>query len=42
MAILDLQSLEVTTSEPDLGWNNPSTLSVANCGASTISDLLCL
>jgi hypothetical protein len=43
MSVLDLQSLEVTTSEPELAWNNtPSTLSVVNCGVSTVSTILCL
>jgi hypothetical protein len=43
MSILDLQGLEATASEPELAWNSgPSTLSVVNCGTSTVSTILCL
>ncbi|MEV7777139.1 SapB/AmfS family lanthipeptide [Kitasatospora sp. NPDC088351] len=45
MAILDLQTMELPETEAapiDDALANTSSLSVLNCGASTVSTLLCL
>jgi hypothetical protein len=41
MEILELQALELPMDEHD-NWGSESTLSVINCGNSTVSTILCL
>jgi hypothetical protein len=42
MEILELQALETPAEENDTTANDGSTLSVLNCGNSTVSTILCL